>query len=90
MSSVSAIKDGNFYYIKQIQNLDEAFVNALGGIMTQTASEIQIKVENIASDLAEGIQISKVYGNKWEKVNDKEYKIQLNQVMSEVSKDFVF
>lgn len=90
MTKVCSLKDGNFYFINKLSTLDEAFCNALGGIITQTASDIEISVECIAPPPVEGIVISRVYGNKWNKVSNRKYTISLNQMMSEVSKDFVF
>lgn len=49
MTKICSIKDGNFYFINQLSSLDEAFCNALGGIITQTASDINITVESIAA-----------------------------------------
>jgi hypothetical protein len=48
MTKICSIKDGNFYFINKLSTLDEAFCNALGGIITQTASDIQIELECIA------------------------------------------
>ncbi len=90
MTKICSIKDGNFYFINKLSTLDEAFCNALGGIITQTASDIEIVLECIAPAPVEGISIGKVYGNKWNKVNERKYSICINQMMSEVPKDFVF
>lgn len=84
------MKDGAFYFIKELSTLDEAFCNALGGIISLVANEVIIHVRCIATGIVEGIKISKVYGDKWEKIKDGEYRIKLTQIMSEVSKDFVF
>lgn len=70
--------------------LDEAFCNALGGIISLVANEVTLKISNIAKNLVEGIKIKKVYGKMWEKINDKEYKIKLSQLMSGITKDYVF
>lgn len=40
--------------------------------------------------MVEGIRISKTFGDKCTKINDREYKIKLTQLMSGVSKDYVF
>lgn len=37
MSSISKIKDGNFYYVKDIKTVDEMFVDALGGLFSVVA-----------------------------------------------------
>jgi len=48
MTKVCSIKDGNFYFISKLSTLDEAFCNALGGIITQAATDIDITVECVA------------------------------------------
>jgi hypothetical protein len=48
MTKVCSIKDGNFYFISKLSTLDEAFCNALGGIITQAATDIEITVECVA------------------------------------------
>jgi len=40
--------------------------------------------------LVEGIKITKVFGDKWKKINEHEYRIKITQLMSEISKEFVF
>lgn len=34
MNEISNLKDGSFYYIENIKTVDEAFVNALGGLIS--------------------------------------------------------
>ena len=51
------MKDGAFYYIKELATLDEAFCNALGGIISLVASEVIVKLNNIAAGLVAGITI---------------------------------
>jgi hypothetical protein len=82
MTKVCSLKDGNFYFINKLSTLDEAFCNALGSVITQTATDIEINVECIAPPPVEGITIQKVYGNKWNKISDKKYSISVNQIMS--------
>ena len=62
MSQISSQKDGSFYFIKELSTLDEAFSNALGGIISLVASEITIQIRNVSSGVVEGIKISKVFG----------------------------
>ena len=84
------MKDGSFYFIKELATLDEAFCNALGGIISMVASEVIVKINLIAKGLMEGVKISRCFGPMWEPINDKEYRIKLTQLMSGISKDFVF
>ena len=90
MTNIANLRDGAFYFIKELATLDEAFCNALGGIISLVANEVTVRVRLIAKDMVGGTTISKVYGDKWEKANEREYTIRLTQLMSGVSKDFVF
>lgn len=68
MNKICLLKDGSFYFIKELSTLDEAFCNALGGIISMIASEIIVKVRCVAQGIVEGITISKTFGAKWEKL----------------------
>jgi hypothetical protein len=70
MNKICTLKDGAFYFIKELGTLDEAFCNALGGIISLVASEINIQLRCIAQDMVEGVKISKVFGDKWQKVKE--------------------
>lgn len=90
MTKLCEVKDGAFYYIKELSTLDEAFCNALGGIISVVANEVIIKLNNVAKNIVQGVKIKKVYGKMWEKISDTEYKIKILQLMSGITKDFVF
>ena len=90
MTKLCKLKDGSFYFIKELATLDEAFCNALGGVFSLVATNVVIKLSNISKNLVEGIKIKKVYGDMWNKLNDKEYQIKILQLMSGISKDYVF
>lgn len=51
MNKICLLKDGSFYFIKELSTLDEAFCNALGGIISLVASEVFIKLKNVSKDL---------------------------------------
>ena len=38
MNKIACLRDGSFYFIKELSTLDEAFCNALGGIISLVAS----------------------------------------------------
>lgn len=82
MNAIAKVMDGNFFFIKQPSILDEAFCNALGGIISVAAKEMKINLKNISANLMEGVKISKVYGTMWNKVNEREYTIKTLQLMS--------
>ena len=48
MNRICTLKDGSFYFIKELGTLDEAFCNALGGIITMAASNVIIQVRSVA------------------------------------------
>jgi hypothetical protein len=48
-----------------------------------------IQVRSVAQGIVEGVGISKVYSDKWEKIKEGEYRIKITQMMTDSSKDFV-
>lgn len=44
MDEISKLKDGSFYFIENIDTVDEAFVNALGGLMSVVALDVKLTV----------------------------------------------
>lgn len=84
------LKDGSFYFIKDYITLDETFTNALGAIITVVANEVVVDVRESGIGLAEGISIDKVYGSHWSRVKSGHYRIKLTQMMTQISKDYVF
>ena len=90
MTKLCDFKEGTFYFIKELATLDEAFCNALGGVISLAATDIVIKINNTAKNIVEGIKIKKVYGKMWEDISENEYKIKISQLMFGVAKDFVF
>ena len=65
MNKICNLREGSFYFINELGTLDEAFCNALGGIISLVASEVIIKIRCIAEGIAKGIKIKKVFGDKW-------------------------
>ncbi len=80
MSSIARLKDGNFYFVDKISSIDEAFVNALGAILSVAASRIEVQVDGF---------ISKTFGEK-AKLEGNMFKVELNQFITGTSKDYVF
>lgn len=65
MVAICAQKDGNFFFIKQLATLDEAFIVALGGILSTAAKQIVIKVNFVGKNIVGEIKIGKTYGDMW-------------------------
>lgn len=44
MTKIARLADGNFYFVEQIDKVDEFFADALGGLFSVVAQDIQIHV----------------------------------------------
>ena len=40
MNKLAEMKNGHFYFIEELDKVDEAFVNSLGGLMSVVAQNI--------------------------------------------------
>lgn len=79
--------------MKNAQEIDEYFANALGGLFSVAAQNITIdvKLSKENNELELGGYISKTYGNDWIEVEKgRHYRIKINQLINTLSKDFVF
>lgn len=69
MVGLCKLKDGNFYYIKQQEGLDEAFVAAFGEIAYVVSEQIILKVTEISDGITSGLKIKKTFGKMWRNLN---------------------
>lgn len=51
MTKICQMKEGSFYFIKELATLDEAFSNALGGVISMVATDVVIKLSNISKNI---------------------------------------
>ncbi|KAL4486848.1 hypothetical protein ABPG72_009612 [Tetrahymena utriculariae] len=80
MQSIAQIKDGSFYYVERNEQVDEFFIDALGGLQNEMFQKF-----------FKNSYVSKTYGPMWRVVNkNQEYTIKINQIFQGVSKDFIF
>ncbi|CAD8203694.1 unnamed protein product [Paramecium pentaurelia] len=89
MTSICKLKNGYFYFVKDITLLDEYFAHAIGEIVSVIAEQIQINISSISIKPMQDLQISKTYGNMW-KQRGHIYDINIPQLASGTRKDFVF
>ncbi|EAR87777.1 von willebrand factor type A (vWA) domain was originally protein (macronuclear) [Tetrahymena thermophila SB210] len=95
MNRICQLKDGNFYYVEKINQVDEFFVDALGGLFSVVAQEILIEINLNRQDknfqkYFSNCKVSKTYGDMWKCIKQDEiYQIKINQLFSGVSKDFI-
>lgn len=91
MSKICKMKNGGFYYIQKLSILDEAFSHALGGLISVVGNQINLNLKKMGGNLASGIKISKFYeGPNVKMINKDEYQIQISQLRSGITKNFVF
>ncbi|CAD8102844.1 unnamed protein product [Paramecium sonneborni] len=89
MTQICKFKNGSFYFVQEISLLDEFFADALGGLISVIADQIEIEILSKPNNSFLDISISKTYGSMWQK-NGKVYNIQLPQFSLGQRKDFVF
>ncbi|CAD8090884.1 unnamed protein product [Paramecium sonneborni] len=89
MTSICNLKNGSFYFVQEIDLLDEFFADAFGGLITVIGEQLEIKASIQSTSPFENVSISKTYGKMWQKI-DKDYIIKLPHIVSGTRKDFVF
>ncbi|KAL4486846.1 hypothetical protein ABPG72_009610 [Tetrahymena utriculariae] len=96
MQKIVQIKDASFYYVERNDQVDQFFMDALGGLFSAIAQDVCISIQiNSQSKMFQKFfknsYVSKTYGSMWKTVNkSQEYAIKINQIFSGVSKDFIF
>lgn len=70
MTEIAKVMDGNFFFIKELDTLDEAFCSALGGIISVVAKELTLNIQNISKGRMKDVKISKTYGGMWRKIKE--------------------
>ncbi|KAL4476091.1 hypothetical protein ABPG74_009824 [Tetrahymena malaccensis] len=95
MYKICSLKNGNFYYISDINKVDQYFADALGGLFSVVAQEITIELQLNRNDqnfqkYFSNCRVSKTYGDVWKCVKQDEiYQIKINQLFQGTSKDFI-
>lgn len=65
MNEIAKFKEGNFYYIEDIQNADLYFADALGGLFSVIGNSLEFDLSISNTCTLQNISISKVYGDMW-------------------------
>lgn len=90
MVGISKLKDGSFYFIDQLDTIDECFAKALGGLMSVVAKDVDILVLNSSFKPFENIKIRRTFGSMWQREGvTSGSKIHLTQLLAGVEKGFV-
>ncbi|CAD8066229.1 unnamed protein product [Paramecium sonneborni] len=89
MTSICNLKSGSFYFVQDVTLLDEFFADALGGLISVVGENLEINISSSAPAPYQNIQISKTYGNMWNKKGNQ-YQITQPQLATGSRKDYVF
>jgi hypothetical protein len=86
LRKISDEGNGIYFYIKDEENIPEAFLNCLGGLISTVAKDIEIKVKPV-----NGITVKKVHTNfKTTSYPDGSFAIYLKDIQSEEEKNILF
>ncbi len=90
MSDISGLRDGNFYFLDQLDTVDEAFVDCLGGLLSSIGQNVTLKVKGQNSDVLNGVKITKTYGESamWNNTNGT-FTTHMSSLITGSQKDFV-
>jgi len=90
MQAIANTKDGNFYFIEELDTIDECFVDCLGGLISVVADNAILQVLPLQSQLLPNLQITKAYGvdGSWVQ-NGGTYQINIAHLMSGREKNLI-
>ena len=80
---------GNFYFISDVNKINEYFVSCVGNIASTVVQEANIDIEQNQFDLP-GMQFHKTYGKNWTSVSATKKTINLNSLKNNTSQNLVF
>lgn len=65
MNEIAKFKEGNFYFIEDINNTDLYFADALGGLFSVIGNSLRFNLTLSNDSLFQNITVHKVYGDMW-------------------------
>lgn len=95
LSELSKMRNGNFYYIQELEQINECFVNAFGGLLSIVGREalLQVKLEKDGHKIKElsDLKWHKTYGDFWKlQQNTNIYEIYIQNLINGMKRDYVF
>lgn len=88
MREIAKSQGGNFYFIDNLNTIDECFVDAIGMLFSVVLKDIELSVKVNNCDYFSDMRIKKTYGDIW-KIENNEYKIKLKVFTMGMKKDFI-
>ncbi|CAK91880.1 unnamed protein product (macronuclear) [Paramecium tetraurelia] len=86
MNQIAKYREGNFYYIDNINKASDYFILAMSGMLSIYAQNVSINLKSNDCEIVKAFG----EGQVWYKQDANNYKIQLNYLLEGESKDFVF
>jgi Mg-chelatase subunit ChlD len=94
MSGLAQLRDGGFYFIDKLENVDKRFVDCLRGLTSVVAQNMNISVKtNNLDSILPGIKFKQAFGVKdfWNfNKNENTYSTELLQIISGKNYSYVF
>jgi Mg-chelatase subunit ChlD len=94
MSGLAQLRDGGFYFIDKLENVDKRFVDCLRGLTSVVAQNMNISVKtNNLDSILPGIKFKQAFGVKdfWKfNQNENTYSTELLQIISGKNYSYVF
>ncbi|KAL4472626.1 hypothetical protein ABPG74_018575 [Tetrahymena malaccensis] len=90
LRTVSDLRNGTFNFMQDVNFLDTAFINIFAGMISTVAQNIKVVVKFTPPEQLKNFRISRAFGDNWTKVSETQYEVNLINILSGVSKDFVF
>jgi len=90
MTDIADLSDGNYYFIEQLDTIDESFVDCLGGLQSSVAQSIELSIKGDRSELLQGVKINRAYGNTsmW-RLKEKSFVTRMANLVSGRQKNFL-
>lgn len=82
-------KRGNYYYINNLRQIEECFLDCLGVFTSIFAKDVEITVKLEQNDLLKNLKISHMYGSSWHRESDGELSTVLPSFYSGFDRNFV-
>ena len=91
MTEIANQKDGNFYYIEQLEDVGVCFVDCLGQLFSIIAENVSIKIKATPPKHLSDIHITKAFGGEkmWTTSNDNVYETKILQLASGAKKNYI-
>ena len=91
MRDLAGIRDGSFYFINDVEQVKQSFLDAVGGLQSVIAANVEIIVNLKQHQLDQSkLKFSKTFGNQFSEKRDQTLKVNLAQLRSGCRRDFVF